>query len=89
MISGLEYFGDTLSNVGLPKTWLECDSNCVNRIKTKYVIRELNRIKKTQLSLIKLEKIESNQIDQIEKQFSGIQAETADSMELRMPMMLI
>ena len=25
MISVLEYFGDTLENIGLPKAWLECD----------------------------------------------------------------
>ena len=52
-ISVLEYFGDTLANVGLPEAWLECDSNFVTRIKNKYIGREYNQIEK---------KIESNQI---------------------------
>ena len=32
-ISLLEYFEDTLSNVGLPEAWLRRDSNFVTRLK--------------------------------------------------------
>ena len=51
----LEYFGDTLANVGLPEAWLECGSNCVTRIENKYVRHKSNRIEKTKLSLSKPE----------------------------------
>ena len=44
MISVLEYFGDTLANVGLPEAWLVCDWDCVNCIENKYVRHESNRI---------------------------------------------
>ena len=53
-ISVLEYFGDTMVNVGLPEAWLECDLNCVNRIENKSVRRVLNQIEKNS--------IDSNQI---------------------------
>ena len=53
-ISVLEYFGDTLANVGLPEAWMECDLNCVNRIENKSVRRVLNQIEKNS--------IDSNQI---------------------------
>ena len=43
-ISVLEYFEDTLANVGLPEAWLRCDSNCVTRVENKYVRRESNQI---------------------------------------------
>ena len=33
MISVLEYFEDTLANVGLLESWLKCDWNCVNQVK--------------------------------------------------------
>ena len=61
----LEYFRDTLANVGLPKAWLEYDSNCVTQIKNKYVRRESNQsggetIESNQSGV---ETIESNQID--------------------------
>ena len=51
----LEYFEDTLANVGLPEAWLRWDSNCATRVKNKYVRRESNQIKKisAQLSLTK------------------------------------
>ena len=45
-ISVLEYFEDTLANMGLPEALLECDSNRVTRVKNKYVRRESNRIEK-------------------------------------------
>ena len=54
-ISILDYFEDTLDNVGLPEAWLEWYSNNETQIKNKYVICESNRIEK-QLSLIKSEK---------------------------------
>ena len=44
MISVLEYFEDTLANVGLPEAWLKCDSNCVTRVENKYVKCELDWI---------------------------------------------
>ena len=40
----LEYFEDTLANVGLPEAWQEFDLNCVTRIKNEYVRRESNQI---------------------------------------------
>ena len=46
-ISLLGYFGDTLANVGLPESSLECDSNFMTRIENKYVRCESNRIKKS------------------------------------------
>ena len=52
-ISVLEYYEDTLANVGLPEAWLRCDSNCVTRVENKYVRRESNRIEKKQVSLVK------------------------------------
>ena len=33
----LDYFEDTLENLGLPEAWLELDSNCVTRIEDKIV----------------------------------------------------
>ena len=63
-ISVLEYFGDTLSNVGLPEAWLECDMNGATRIGNKYVRRELNRIEKNPIESNQIETtIESNQIE--------------------------
>ena len=47
MISVLEYFEDTLANVGLLESWLKCDSNCVTQVENKYVRGESNWIKKT------------------------------------------
>ena len=40
-ISVLEYFEDTLANVGLPEASLKCDLNCVTRVENRYVKREL------------------------------------------------
>ena len=101
-ISVLEYFGDILANVGLPKASLEFDSNCVTRIENKYVRRESNWIEKTIESNQIETAFESNQIEttiesnQIEKQVSRIQSETgriqsetAASTELQMPMMAL
>ena len=48
-ISMLEYFEDTLANVGLPEALLEWDSNYVTRIENKYIKRELNQIRKSWL----------------------------------------
>ena len=45
-ISVLEYFEDTLANVGLPEARLKCDSNYVTQVKNKYVKHKLNLIKK-------------------------------------------
>ena len=42
----LDYFEDTLVNVGLPEAYMEWVSNCVTWIKNKYVKCELNWIKK-------------------------------------------
>ena len=57
----LEYFEDTLANVGLPEAWLKCDSNCVTQIENKYVRHESNRIgKKSESSQIETT-IEYNQ----------------------------
>ena len=33
----LDYFEDTLANVGLPEDLLECDSDNVTQIENKYV----------------------------------------------------
>ena len=52
--SVLEYFGDTLVNVGLPEAWIEFDSNFVARVENKYVRRDSNLIGGKQLNLIKL-----------------------------------
>ena len=43
-ISVMEYFRDTLANVGLPKAWLECYLNCVTQIKIKTL--DASRIEK-------------------------------------------
>ena len=61
-ISVLEYFKDTLANMGLPEAWLECVLNCVNRVESKYVRRESNRIGKNESNKIDTT-IESNQIE--------------------------
>ena len=45
-ISVLEYFEDTLANVGLPESLLKCDLNCVTRIENRCVRCESNRIEK-------------------------------------------
>ena len=66
----MEYFGNTLENVGLPEAWLECDSNCVTQIKNKYVRRESNRVKKIVSNQIETT-IESNQIESHSSQASG------------------
>ena len=42
MISMLDYFEDTLDNVGILEAWLEWDSNDVTKIEEKYVKCELN-----------------------------------------------
>ena len=68
-ISMLDYFEDTLANVGLSEAWLGCVYNCVTGIRNNYVKCESNWIEKQlsliksekQLSLIYLKKIESNQ----------------------------
>ena len=70
-ISVLEYFGDTLANVGITKALLECDLNCVTHIENKYVRRESNQIKKTIESNKTETTIESNQT---KKQVSQIQS---------------
>ena len=41
----LDYFKDTLANVVLPESLLECDSNDVNQTQNKTVKCELNLIK--------------------------------------------
>ena len=46
-ISMLEYFEDTLANVGLPEALLEWDSNYVTQIENKYIKCELNQIRKS------------------------------------------
>ena len=45
-VSMLDYFEDTLSNMGLPEAWLECDSNDTTKIGKKYVKCKSNQIKK-------------------------------------------
>ena len=70
-ISVLEYFEDTLTNVGLPESWLGWDSNYVTRIENKYISRESNRLLK-KLSLIK-----SKIVSQIESKI--VTNETADT----------
>ena len=49
----LEYFEDTLANVGLPEVWLKCYSNFVTRVKNKFVKREFESNRKKQVSLVK------------------------------------
>ena len=41
----LDYFEDTLDNVGLPKDWYEWDSNDVTQIENKRIKNELNKKK--------------------------------------------
>ena len=43
----LDYYKDTLENVGLPEALLEWDSNYVTRIENKYIKCELNQIRKS------------------------------------------
>ena len=44
-ISMLDYFKDTLADVGIPGSWLGCDFNDVTRIKNNCIKRRSNRIK--------------------------------------------
>ena len=52
-ISMLDYFKDTLANVGLPEVWLEWDSNDMTPIENKCVKHESNRIEKYELNPVK------------------------------------
>ena len=52
-----DYFEDTLANEGFPEAWLDCDSNDLIRIKNKWVKRELN--------IEKLSQIKSKTVNQI------------------------
>ena len=58
-ISMLDYFEDTLANVGLPEAWMGWYSNGVTRIGKKIVNSESNRIEN------KLGQIESKTVSRI------------------------
>ena len=59
-ISMMDYFYDTLANVGLPEAWLEWESNDPNQTENKCVKCESNLIKKAESNPSK--KHESNQV---------------------------
>ena len=50
-ISTVDYFEDTLANVGLPEAWLEWYSNDVTQIKNKSIKRETRSIPRRPLFL--------------------------------------
>ena len=53
IISMLGYFKDTLSNVGIPDSWLQWDLDDVTQIENKYVKHELNWIEKYESNPVK------------------------------------
>ena len=81
----LDYFEDTLTNVGLPDAWLEWKWNDMTRIKNKYVKRESNLEKLNQIQSIIVNQIKSETVSWIKSETaSQVQSETTDSVELMM-----